>query len=78
MGIQKFKQNLAQAIVNIDNASIKNIEQSKLPELLENIKDLEQGHNDKKKEKIKESFYNKLIEEMEHGVIDEDQYEKQY
>lgn len=41
MGIQKFKQNLAQAIVNIDNASIKNIEQSKLPELLENIKDLE-------------------------------------
>ena len=31
MGIQKFKQNLAQAIVNIDNASIRNIEGSKLP-----------------------------------------------
>ena len=41
MGIQKFKQNLAQAIVNIDNASIKNIETSRLPELLENMKDLE-------------------------------------
>lgn len=34
MGIQKFKKNLAQAIVNIDNASIKNIETSRLPELL--------------------------------------------
>lgn len=31
MGIQRFKKNLAQAIVNIDNASIKNIESSKLP-----------------------------------------------
>ena len=40
MGIQKFKRNLAQAIVNIDNASIKNIETSRLPELLENMKDL--------------------------------------
>lgn len=40
MGIQKFKKNLAQAIVNIDNSSIKNIEDSKLPELLENMKDL--------------------------------------
>lgn len=31
MGIQKFKKNLADAIVNIDNASIKNLEDSKLP-----------------------------------------------
>ena len=31
MGIQKFKINLANAIVNIDNASIKNIKQSNLP-----------------------------------------------
>jgi hypothetical protein len=34
MGIQKFKTNLANAIVNIDNASIKNIKESNLPELL--------------------------------------------
>lgn len=34
MGIQKFKKNLAEAIVNIDNSSIKNIEDSRLPELL--------------------------------------------
>ena len=58
MGIQKFKKNLAEAIVNIDNSSIKNIEDSKLPELLENMKDLEEKE---KKEKIKKSFYNKLV-----------------
>ena len=34
MGIQKFKTNLANAIVNMDNASIKNIKESKLPDLL--------------------------------------------
>jgi hypothetical protein len=34
MGIQKFKTNLANAIVNIDNASIKNVQESKLPDLL--------------------------------------------
>ena len=34
MGIQRFKKNLAEAIVNIDNASIKNIEDSRLPDLL--------------------------------------------
>ena len=37
MGIQRFKNNLANAIVNLDNASIKNIEDSKLPDLLEKI-----------------------------------------
>ncbi len=34
MGIQKFKTSLANAIVNIDNASITNIKDSKLPDLL--------------------------------------------
>jgi hypothetical protein len=37
MGIQRFKINLANAIVNLDNSSIKNIEDSKLPDLLEKI-----------------------------------------
>jgi hypothetical protein len=41
MGIQKFKTNLANAIVNIDNASIKNIKESNLPELLENVRDIQ-------------------------------------
>ncbi len=41
MGIQKFKTNLANAIVNVDNASIKNIKESNLPELLENIRDIQ-------------------------------------
>lgn len=69
MGIQKFKKNLAQAIVNIDNASIKNIEDSKLPELLENMRDLNENE---KKEKVKKSFYNKLIEQMENDAINQD------
>ena len=34
MGIQKFKISLANSVVNIDNASIKNIKESHLPELL--------------------------------------------
>jgi TATA-binding protein-associated factor len=75
MGIQKFKQNLAQAIVNIDNASIKNIEKSRLPELLENMKDLEEEKD--KKDKVHKSFYNKLVEEMEHN-LDIDDYDKVY
>lgn len=40
MGIQKFKTNLANSIVNIDNASIRNVQESKLPELLENSRDI--------------------------------------
>ncbi len=46
MGIQKFKTNLANAIVNIDNASIKNVQESKLPDLLENIRDLQKTSKD--------------------------------
>lgn len=75
MGIQKFKKNLAEAIVNIDNSSIKNIEDSKLPELLENMKDLNQKD---KKQKIKKSFYNKLVEQMEHDAINAEEYDKNY
>lgn len=41
MGIQRFKTNLANAIVNIDNASIKNVSESKLPDLLEKVADLQ-------------------------------------
>ena len=76
MGIQRFKKNLAEAIVNIDNASIKNLEQSRLPELLENMKDLED--QPQKKEKVKESFYKSLLNEMQNDVIEEDEYDKQY
>jgi TATA-binding protein-associated factor len=75
MGIQKFKKNLAEAIVNIDNSSIKNIEDSKLPELLENMKDLQDKD---KKEKIKKSFYSKLLQEMENDAINEGEYDKLY
>ena len=42
MGIQKFKINLANSIVNMDNASIKNLKESHLPDLLEHTKDLPQ------------------------------------
>ena len=76
MGIQRFKKNLAEAIVNIDNASIKNIEESRLPELLENMKDLEE--KPQKKEKVKASFYKSLVQAMEHDVIEEEDYDKQY
>lgn len=34
MGIQKFKLGLANSVVNIDNASIKNLKDSHLPDLL--------------------------------------------
>jgi Iap family predicted aminopeptidase len=68
MGIQKFKTNLANAIVNIDNASIKNIQESKLPELLENVRDLQQ--NSKESEtKINNSMYGAIIAEMEKNAI---------
>ena len=39
MGIQKFKQNLAQAIVNIDNASIKNTTDIAVRNLLNDTSD---------------------------------------
>jgi len=41
MGIQKFKKNLAEAIVNLDNTSIQNVKESRLPDLLENVRDLQ-------------------------------------
>lgn len=76
MGIQKFKKNLAEAIVNIDNASIKNIEQSRLPELMENLKDLDE--KPQKKEKLKNSFYKSMMQEMENDMIEADEYNKKY
>jgi Iap family predicted aminopeptidase len=68
MGIQKFKTNLANAIVNIDNASIKNIQESKLPELLENVRDLQQ-HSKESETKINNSMYGAIVAEMEKNAI---------
>lgn len=39
------------------------------------MKDLEAKD---KKEKIKKSFYNKLVEEMEHDAINQDEYDRNY
>lgn len=37
MGIQNFKLNIANTIINIDNASIKNIEESNIVGLIDNM-----------------------------------------
>jgi len=37
MGIQNFKLNIANTIINIDNASIKNIEESNIIGLIDNM-----------------------------------------
>ena len=37
MGIQTFKLNIANTIINIDNASIKNIEESNIVGLIDNM-----------------------------------------
>lgn len=64
MGIQRFKTNLANAIVNIDNASIKNIEESRLPDLLEKVVEMEKLEP-KVAKKLTKSFYSSLLKEME-------------
>lgn len=74
MGIQRFKNNLASAIVNLDNASIKNIEDSKLPDLLEKITLIQETE----KKKITRSLYANMIEEMEKDAIDIEDYDMQY
>jgi TATA-binding protein-associated factor len=68
MGIQKFKTNLANAIVNIDNSSIKNIKESKLPELLESVRDLQKTSKEVE-EKINKSMYGAIVAEMEKNAI---------
>ncbi len=76
MGIQRFKTNLANAIVNIDNASIKNVEDSKLPDLLEKATALESAQP-KASQKLSKSFFSVLIKEMENAIQEED-YDKTY
>lgn len=65
MGIQRFKTNLANAIVNIDNASIKNVEESRLPDLLEKVLEMEKAEP-KVTKKLSKSFYSTLLKEMEN------------
>ena len=77
MGIQKFKTNLANAIVNIDNASIKNIKESNLPELLENIRDI-QTTNKEAETSINKSIYRQMIDELEKNAIDSNDFKKTY
>lgn len=60
MGIQKFKTSLANAIVNIDNSSIKNIKESKLPDLLESVRDLQKTSKEVE-EKINKSMYGAIV-----------------
>lgn len=76
MGIQRFKTNLANAIVNIDNASIKNVEESRLPDLLEKVANLEKVEP-KVSQRLSKSFYSTLLKEMEEAIQYED-YSKQY
>lgn len=59
MGIQQFKINLANSIVNIDNSSIKNIKESKLPDLLESVRDLRK--ESKEEDPLAKSMYGALI-----------------
>lgn len=68
MGIQKFKTNLANAIVKIDNSSIKNIKESKLPDLLESVRDLQKTSKEVE-EKINKSMYGAIVAEMEKNAI---------
>lgn len=77
MGIQKFKTNLANAIVNIDNSSIKNIKESNLPELLENIRDI-QTTNKEAETSINKSIYKQMIDELEKNAIDSNDFKKTY
>lgn len=47
MGIQRFKINIANAIINLDNTSIKNLQDSNLITLFDNMVQ-QNGYNDKK------------------------------
>ena len=77
MGIQKFKTNLANAIVNIDNASIKNIKESNLPELLENVRDI-QSINKQVEISISKSIYKQMLSELEKNAIETQDFNKKY
>jgi len=43
MGIQKFKINVANAIINIENSSIKNIKESNILSLFNNVQEIKKG-----------------------------------
>ena len=73
MGIQKFKISLANSVVNIDNASIKNIKESHLPELLENSKDLP-----KEQKEAHSSRLESIVAEMEKNAIETEEFLKRY
>lgn len=76
MGIQKFKTNLANAIVNIDNSSITNIKNSKLPDLLENVRDL--SASEENKSKINKSMYKAMMDELDKNAIEPGEFNKKF
>jgi hypothetical protein len=77
MGIQKFKTNLANAIVNIDNSSIKNIQESKLPDLLESVRDLQKSSKEIEN-KINGAMYGAIVAEMERNAIETKEFLQRY
>jgi TATA-binding protein-associated factor len=76
MGIQKFKIGLANSIVNMDNASIKNIKESHLPDLLENVRDIVK--EPKELNSGGTGMLNSLVAEMEKNAIEPNEFHKRY
>jgi len=78
MGIQRFKINVANSVINIDNSSIENVKQSNLLSLFSTIKQDDKGRpQEKKTANVAYDKYSKILEGMDE-LWEEDQYAKEY
>ena len=81
MGIQKFKMNLANAIVNIDNASLKNVAESNIVGLFDSMigpkqhENKSDGQNDQLNKFIP---FGKLLGGMANSLFQAQNYNKEY
>jgi len=77
MGIQRFKVNVAHAVVNLENSSIENVKNSNLLSLFSTVKPKEETKAQEKPKGAPQDRYKKILDDLE-DLWEESQYTKEY
>eukprot|EP00825_Cyclidium_porcatum_P008558 TRINITY_DN14271_c0_g1_i1.p1 TRINITY_DN14271_c0_g1~~TRINITY_DN14271_c0_g1_i1.p1 ORF type:complete len:359 (-),score=62.19 TRINITY_DN14271_c0_g1_i1:243-1319(-) len=78
MGIQRFKINITNAVINLDNSSSQNVENSNLIQLFDSIQQAKQSKNDKSQPTSKFMPYGKLLADVPEEMWEEQNYNAEY
>ena len=78
MGIQKFKLNIANAIINVDNASIHNVQGSSIVELFDQISKDDKKPEGEKNQDGKFMPFAKILGQLSEDGWQERKYNQEY